>query len=72
MEFLLQKQTLLGSLQNTCSKQQLKLRGRPTGVLEKDFTVDVLLHKKLTTAKQDFCNVNADAEMPMPRFPNGR
>ena len=51
MEFLLQKQTLTGSLQNNCSKQQLKLPGRPASVLEKDFTMDILLHKKLPKAK---------------------
>ena len=72
MEFLLQKQTLTGSLQNNCSKQQLKLLGRPANVLEKDFTMNVSLHKKLPKAKKIFCNVNADVEMPLPRFPNGR
>ena len=38
----LQKQMLTGSLQNNCSKQQLKLPGRPASVLQKDFTMDVL------------------------------
>ena len=47
----LQKQTLTGSLQNNCPKQQLKLPGLPVSVLEKEFTVDVLLHKKLRKAK---------------------
>ena len=51
MEFLLQKQTLTGFLQNNCSKQQLKLPGRPAGALEKDFTMDVLLHKKFPKVK---------------------
>ena len=49
--FFLQRQTLTGSLQNNCFKQQLKLEGRPASVLEKDFTTDVLLHKKLSKAK---------------------
>ena len=37
---LLQKQALTGSLQNNCSKQQLKLADRPASVLEKDVLVD--------------------------------
>ena len=39
----LQKRMITGSLQNNCSKQQLKLPGRPARVLQKDFTIDVLL-----------------------------
>ena len=68
----LQKQMLTGSLQNNCSKQQLKFPGRPASVLQKDFTMDVLPLNKLPKAKSNFCNVNGDAEMPMPRFSNGR
>ena len=47
-------------------------------VFEKDFTIDVLLHKKLRKAKikaskgKKICNADADAEIPMLRFPNGR
>ena len=39
----LQKQMLMGSLQNNCSKQQLKRPGQSARVLQKDFTMDVLL-----------------------------
>ena len=38
-------------LQINCSKQQLKLSERPASVLEKDFAMDVLLHKKLRKVK---------------------
>ena len=27
--------------------------------------------KKIVRQKQNFCNADADAEMPTPRFPNG-
>ena len=39
------------------------------------FKINVIfLHKKFCMAKINFCNAdgNADAEMPMPRFPNGK
>ena len=48
---LLQKQELTGSLQNNCSKQQLKLADRPASVLEKDVLVDFLLYNKPRKAK---------------------
>ena len=51
VEFLFQEQALMDSLQNHCSKQQLKLPRRPVSVLEKDFTVDVLLSKRLRKSK---------------------
>ena len=68
------------SLQNNCSKQQQTLSGKLATVFEKDFTVDVLLYKKLQEAKIKVskgkkisnANADADAEMPIPRFPNGR
>ena len=68
------------SLQNNCSKQQQTLSGKLATVFEKDFTVDVLLYKKLQEAKIKVskgkkisnANTDADAEMPIPRFPNGR
>ena len=67
------------SLQNNCSKQQRTLPGKLPSVFEKDFTIDVLLLKKLRKAKKNYnadanadFNADADAEMPMPRFPNGR
>ena len=81
----LQKQALTRSLQNHCSKQQQQtLPGKPASVFEKDYAIDVLLHKKLWKAKikaskvkKKFnadgnadVNADADAEMPMPRFPN--
>ena len=47
----LQKQVLTGSLQNNCSKQQLKVPGRPASVLQKDFTIDVLPLNKLPKTK---------------------
>ena len=73
------------SLQNNCSKQQQTLPGKLASVFEKDFTIDVLLHKKLRKAKikawkgkknynadsDVYIKADADAEMPMPRFPNG-
>ena len=46
-----QKQALTGSLQSNCSKQQLKVLGRTASVSEKDFTMNVLFHKKLQRAK---------------------
>ena len=46
-----QKQVLTGSIQNNCSKQQLKLPGDPAGVLEKNFLMDILLYKELRKAK---------------------
>ena len=47
----LQKQALTTSLQNNCSKQQQTLSGKLASLFEKDFTIDVLLHKKLQKAK---------------------
>ena len=47
----LQKQALTMSLQNNCSKQQQTLLGKLASVFEKDFTIGVLLHKKLLKAK---------------------
>ena len=46
-----QKQELTGFLQSNCSKQQLKFARRLADVLEKDFTMDVLICKKLRRAK---------------------
>ena len=43
---------------------------KDVSVFEKDFTIDVLLHKKLRKAKKNY-NADAAVEMPMPRFPNG-
>ena len=63
---------LTSSLQNNYTKQQLKLPRRHASALAKDFTMDVLFHQKPPKTKQNFCNVNAEAEMSMPRFPNGR
>ena len=61
------------------SKQRPKLLGKSANVLENDFTMDVLLHKKLRKAKiktsqgnKSFYNADSDAEMPMPRFLNGQ
>ena len=70
-EFFFQKQALMTSLQNNCSKQQQTLSGNFASVLEKDFTIDVLLHKKLQktlikTLKGKKIS-DADAEMPIPR-----
>ena len=74
---------LTTSLQNNCSKQQQTLPGKLAIVFEKDFTIDVLLYKKLRKAKikaskgkksyNADADVNADAgaEIPMSRFPNG-
>ena len=67
------------SLQNNCSKQQQTLSGKLASVFEKDFTIDVLLNKKLQKAKikaskgkkTSNADADADAEMPMLRFPNG-
>ena len=75
------------SLQNNCSKQRQTLPGKLAYIFEKDFTIDVLLHKELWKAKikalkgkknynadpdaHADISANADAEMPMPRFPNG-
>ena len=70
---------------NDISKQQQTLPGKLASVFEKDFTIDVLLHKKLRKTKIKTSkskkiynadagadvNADADAEMPMPRFPNG-
>ena len=39
------------SLQNNCSKQQQILSVNLAIVFEKDFTIDVLLHKKLQKRK---------------------
>ena len=77
---------LTTSLQNNCSKQQQTLTGKLASVFDKNFTKDVLLHKKLRKAKikpskgkiiyhadaDADVNADVDAEMPMPRFPNGR
>ena len=38
-------------VQNNCSKQRLKLRGRSASVLEKDLNMGVLLYEKLRKAK---------------------
>ena len=77
---------LTTSLQNNRSKNQQTLPGKHASVFGKDFTIDVLLHKKLRMAKTKASkgkekiynpdanadvNANADAEMPMLRFPNG-
>ena len=81
----LQKQALTTSLQNNCSKQQQTISGKLTSVFEKDFTIAVLLHKKLQKAKikaskgkkisnadaNADVNTDVDAALPMPRFPNG-
>ena len=48
------------SLQNNCSKQQQTLPGNLASIFEKDFIIDVLLHKKLRKAKKFY---NADAEI---------
>ena len=78
----LQKQALTTSLQNNCSKEQQTRSGKLASVFEKDFTIDVLLHKKLQKAKLKAskgkkksnadADVNADTDIgkPMPRFPN--
>ena len=77
VEFFFQKQALTMSLQNNCSKQQQILSVNLAIVFEKDFTVDVWLHKQHQKRKikalKDKKNSNADAnaEMPLPRFPNG-
>ena len=82
-ELLSSEATLTTSLQNNCSKQQQTLSGKLESVFEKDFTIDVLINKKLRKAKikaSKFYYANADAdvntdaddEMPMPRFPNGQ
>ena len=82
----LQKQALTKSLQNNCSKQQQTLPGKLVSAFEKDFTIDVLLLKKLREAKikaskgkknynvdaDADVNADADVEIPMLRFPNGR
>ena len=54
-------------LQNNCSYQQQTLPGKFTSVFEKNFTIDVLLRKKLQKAKKIYnadadANVNADAD----------
>ena len=61
---------LTTSLQNNCSKQQQTLPGKLGSVFEKDFTIDVLLYKKLRKAKikaskgkKKIYNVDADAEI---------
>ena len=51
VELLSSEADLTGFLQNNCSRQWLKLPGKPASVLEKDFTMDVLLYKKLPKAK---------------------
>ena len=58
------------SLQNNCSKQQQTLLGKLASVFEKDFTIGVLLHKKLLKAKikASKSKKNYNAEIPMPRF----
>ena len=67
---LLQKQALTGSLQNNCSKQQLKLADRPASVLEKDVLVDFYFtinlerqNLKLRKAKWNLSNDNADVDV---------
>ena len=69
-------------LQNNFSKQQEALPGKLASVFQKDFTIFVLLYKKLRKAKtkaskgkKDFSkksNADAEAEMRIPRFANGR
>ena len=51
VELLSSEADLTGFLQNNYSRQWLKLPGKPASVLEKDFTMDVLLYKKLPKAK---------------------
>ena len=51
VEFFFQKQALTMSLQNNCSKQQQMLSVNLAIVFEKDFTVDVWLHKQLQKRK---------------------
>ena len=70
------------SVQNNCSKQQQTLPGKVASVFEKDFTIYILLCRKLQKAKVKALkgkkgynadadvNADADAEMQMPRFPN--
>ena len=44
---------------------------KDVSVFEKDFTIDVLLHKKLRKAKKIYnADADADAKMLMPKFPN--
>ena len=58
---------LTTSLQNNCSKQQQTLPGKLASVFEKDFTIDVLLYKKLRKVKlkaskdQKIHNADVDA-----------
>ena len=63
--FFLQKQALTTSLQNICSKQQQTLSGKLARVFEKDFTIDVLLNKKLWKAKIKASKGKKDFTMPM-------
>ena len=78
-EFLSSEASAKDVSTENCSKQQRTLPGKLPSVFEKDFTIDVLLLKKLRKAKKNYnadanadFNADADAEMPMPRFPNGR
>ena len=61
----LQKQALTTSLQNKCSKLQQTLPGKLASVFEKDFTIDVLLHKKLRKAKKITMPMSIPTSMPM-------
>ena len=64
------------SLQNNWSKQQQTLPGKLANVFEKEYIINVLLHKKLWKAKIKASKgkknyADADAEMPMPKFAIG-
>ena len=71
-ELLSSEATLTTSLQNNCSKQQQTLSGKLESVFEKDFTIDVLINKKLWKAKikasKSLRLQNFTMPMPMPTW----
>ena len=75
----LQNQALMGSLQNNCSKLQLKPSRKACKYYEKDFLIDVLLHNKprnttkTSKGKMRFlqCQCRSQCQYWLPIFPNG-